>query len=96
MTKLTLKSNILDFTGNCWNSKEWIYDYCPSFKNVDGAKLTVHLDMNKGTMAFTVNATKHAEVSEYNLPSVLSLHHPGRVRLGSVIQKCPDIRPLDN
>ena len=34
--------------------------------------ITVHLDMNKRTIAFTLNGTKYPEVSEWNnLPSKL-------------------------
>ncbi|CAG8726785.1 20818_t:CDS:2, partial [Rhizophagus irregularis] len=43
--------------------------YCPSFHE-DGARITVHLDMNKRTCVFTVNGKKYREVSEWNnLPS---------------------------
>ena len=34
-----------------------IPNYCPGFG--DGAKITVHLNMNKRTLAFTVNGTKY-------------------------------------
>jgi hypothetical protein len=59
-------------------------DYCPSFG--DGARINVHLDMNKRTCAFTVNGTKYPEVSAWNnLPSklypVVSLKFPGRFRI---------------
>ena len=58
-------------------------DYCPSFG--DGAKITVHLDMNKKFLAFTVNGTKYPAVSCDNLPDklypVVSLTHPGRIRI---------------
>jgi hypothetical protein len=44
-------------TVNCWKSKEWISYYCPSFE--DRGIVTVHLDMNKRTLAFTVNSAKY-------------------------------------
>ena len=58
--------------------------YCPSFR--DGVKITVHLDMNKKTVAFTVNGTKYPEVLKWdNLPSklypIVSLCYPGRFRI---------------
>ncbi len=73
----------LNSTGYFWNSKESVY-YCPSFG--DGTKITVHLNMNKKTLAFTVNGTKYPEVSNWNnLPSklypVVSLLYPGRIRI---------------
>ncbi|GES97542.1 hypothetical protein GLOIN_2v1847831 [Rhizophagus clarus] len=51
-----------------------------------GATVTVHLDMNKRTCAFTVNGTRYREVSEWkDLPPklypVVSLCHPGRFRI---------------
>ncbi|PKC60177.1 hypothetical protein RhiirA1_468412 [Rhizophagus irregularis] len=54
-------------------------NYCPPFG--DGTKITIHLDMNKRTCAFTVNGTKYPEVSGWNnLPSklypVVSLRFP--------------------
>jgi hypothetical protein len=59
--------------------------YCPSFQK-DGAIITVHLDMNKRTCAFSVNGIKYREISRWNnLPSklypVVSLCHPGRFRI---------------
>ncbi|GBB90706.1 hypothetical protein RclHR1_17740006 [Rhizophagus clarus] len=63
------------------------FNYCPSFDN-DGTKITVHLDMNERTCAFTVNGKKYREVTEWNnLPSKLypavSLIYPGRFRIQS-------------
>jgi hypothetical protein len=74
---------VLGSSGNCFNSNNWS-NYCPSFG--DGAIITVHLDMNKRTCAFTVNGIKYPEISEWNnLPSklhpVVSLRHPGRFRI---------------
>ena len=37
-------------------------NYCPSFE--EGTKITVHLDMNKRILAFTVNGIKYREVLE--------------------------------
>ncbi|GES97535.1 hypothetical protein GLOIN_2v1878045 [Rhizophagus clarus] len=70
---------VLGSNGSCANSSKGI-DYCPSFG--DGARITVHLDMNKRTCAFTVNGKKYPEVSAWNnLPSklypVVSLRYPG-------------------
>jgi hypothetical protein len=75
---------VLGSNGNCYNSSCKL-DYCQSFKN-EGAKITVHLDMDKRTCAFTVNGTKYWEVSGWNnLPSklypVVSLNYPGRFRI---------------
>ena len=75
---------VLGSSGYCYHKSS---NYCPGFG--DGAKITVHLDMNKRTCAFTVNGTKYPEVSNWNnLPSklypVVSLYYPGRLR----IQRC--------
>ncbi|CAG8465665.1 17545_t:CDS:2 [Rhizophagus irregularis] len=75
---------VLGTKGRCYNSGNYINNYCPSFG--DGARITVHLDMNKRTCAFTVNGTKYKEVTEWNnLPSklypVASLCYPGRFRI---------------
>jgi hypothetical protein len=71
-------------SGYCYNSGNCINNYCPSFG--DGTKVTVHLDMNKRTCAFTVNGTRYPKVSSWNnLPSklypVVSLRYPGRIRI---------------
>src|SRR5438045_3982267 len=76
---------VLGSGGNCWNSSKNL-KYCPEFG--DGTKITVHLDMNKRTCAFTVNGTKYREISEWNnLPSelypIVSLRYPGRFRIQS-------------
>ncbi|RIA90752.1 hypothetical protein C1645_875900 [Glomus cerebriforme] len=75
---------VLGSNGQCWNSRTRL-KYCPSFDK-DCAKITVHLDMNKKTCAFTVNGIKYPEVSGWNnFPSklypVVSLYRPGRVRI---------------
>ncbi|CAG8650535.1 uncharacterized protein OCT59_000957 [Rhizophagus irregularis] len=75
---------VLGDCGFCYNSNKKVMNYCPSFG--DGTIVTVHLDMNKRTCAFTVNGTKYPEVSAWNnLPSklypVVSLCHPGRFRI---------------
>ncbi|GBB90702.1 hypothetical protein RclHR1_17740002 [Rhizophagus clarus] len=69
--------------GECRNSNK-IIKYCLPFN--EGATVTVHLDMNKRTCAFTVNGTRYREVSEWkDLPPklypVVSLCHPGRFRI---------------
>ncbi|CAB5188867.1 unnamed protein product [Rhizophagus irregularis] len=74
---------VLGSNGNCLNSNNWS-NYCPSFG--DGTKITVHLDMNKRTCAFSVNGKRYSEISEWNnLPSklhpVVSLRYPGRFRI---------------
>ncbi|GES97610.1 hypothetical protein GLOIN_2v1869497 [Rhizophagus clarus] len=74
---------VLGSSGNCFNSNNWS-NYCPSFG--DDTKITVHLNMNKRTCAFTVNGIKYPEILEWNnLPSklhpVVSLRHPGRFRI---------------
>ncbi|RGB41085.1 hypothetical protein C1646_739238 [Rhizophagus diaphanus] len=59
-------------------------DYCPQFKK-DNTKITIHLDMNKKTFAFSVDGTKYKEVSVKELPSklypVVSLFYPARIRI---------------
>ncbi|RGB30447.1 hypothetical protein C1646_671684 [Rhizophagus diaphanus] len=74
---------LLGSSGYCYNSNKSV-KYCFPFG--DGTIITVHLDMNKRTCAFTVNGTKYREVSEWNnLPSklypVASLRFPGRFRI---------------
>ncbi|RGB33983.1 hypothetical protein C1646_668899 [Rhizophagus diaphanus] len=74
---------LLGSGGECYNSSKAV-KYCPRFG--DGTIVTVHLDMNKRTCAFTVNGIKYREVSEWNnLPPKLypavSLCHPGRFRI---------------
>ncbi|CAB5189635.1 unnamed protein product [Rhizophagus irregularis] len=75
---------VLGSGGYCCNPKNSVY-YCPSFHK-DGTRITVHLDMNKRTCAFTINGTKYREVSEWknlasNLYPVVSLKYPGRFRI---------------
>ncbi|RGB21317.1 concanavalin A-like lectin/glucanase domain-containing protein [Rhizophagus diaphanus] len=75
---------VLGDYGHCYNSNRGVIGYCPLFG--DGTIVTVHLDMNKRTCAFTVNGTKYPEVSAWNnLPSklypVVSLNYPGRFRI---------------
>ena len=43
---------VLGSSGACYNSSIGVSNYCPPFE--DGSKITVHLDMNKITCAFTV------------------------------------------
>ena len=56
---------------------------CPSFG--EGTKITVHLDMNERSCAFTVNGIKYPEVSKWKLPSklypIVDLYYPGRFRI---------------
>ncbi|EXX68320.1 uncharacterized protein OCT59_020402 [Rhizophagus irregularis] len=75
---------ILGTNGYSYNSGKRTL-YCPSFQN-DNVKVTVHLNMNERTCAFSVNGTKYPVVSNWNnLPSklypVASLHYPGRLRI---------------
>ncbi|GBB93895.1 hypothetical protein RclHR1_02250005 [Rhizophagus clarus] len=58
--------------------------YCPPFG--DGARITVHLDMDRRTCTFTVNGIRYPEVYQWrNLSSklypVASLRSPGRFRI---------------
>ncbi|CAB5211164.1 unnamed protein product [Rhizophagus irregularis] len=74
---------VLDIKGIYINSDKGS-SYCPPFG--DGAIITVHMDMNKRTCAFTVNGTRYQEVSEWNnLPSklypVVSLGHFAKLRI---------------
>ncbi|CAB5356741.1 unnamed protein product [Rhizophagus irregularis] len=76
---------VLGFGGAFRNHNNYVGHYCPPFQE-DGARITVHLDMNKRTCAFTVNGKKYAEVSEWNnLPSklypVVSFNSPGRFQI---------------
>ena len=66
--------------GNCY--REASVSYCRPFKMT---KITVHLNLSKKTLAFTVNGTRFPEVPGWNnLPSRLrlaaGLSYPGRVR----------------
>ncbi|CAB5188834.1 unnamed protein product [Rhizophagus irregularis] len=76
---------VLGSNGLCWNSRKEIR-YCLPFG--EGTRITVHLDMNKRTCAFTVNGIRYPEVSTWNnLPSklypVAGLIYPGRFRIQS-------------
>jgi hypothetical protein len=77
---------VLGSDGSYSHSSNRIYNnYCPPFEE-DGAIVTVHLNMNKRTCAFTVNGTKYPEITAWNnLPSklypVVSLQYPGRFRI---------------
>ncbi|RIA87103.1 concanavalin A-like lectin/glucanase domain-containing protein [Glomus cerebriforme] len=75
---------VLGSGGRIYNFSHYRNNYCPQFG--DGAKITVHLDMDKRTCAFTVNGIKYPEIPEWNnLPSklypVVSLKYPGRFRI---------------
>ncbi|CAG8707535.1 uncharacterized protein OCT59_000993 [Rhizophagus irregularis] len=75
---------VLGSGGTFRNHNNYVKNYCPAFG--DGARITVHLDMNKRTCAFTVNGEKYREVSEWNnLPSklypVVSIKYPGRFQI---------------
>ncbi|RGB33959.1 concanavalin A-like lectin/glucanase domain-containing protein [Rhizophagus diaphanus] len=48
---------VLGSSGYCCNSNNYIKNYCQPFG--DGARITVHLDMNKRTCAFAVNGMKY-------------------------------------
>jgi hypothetical protein len=80
---------VLSSTGYCFNSGRGS-NYCQPFG--DGAKVIIHLNMNKKTCAFTVNGIKYPEVSGWNnLPSKLyplvTLRYPGRYRIQSYHRK---------
>ncbi|CAB5356880.1 unnamed protein product [Rhizophagus irregularis] len=75
---------VLGPNGSCYSGNRVYNNYCQSFG--DGAKITVHIDMNKRTCSFTVKGTKYPEISAWNnLPSklypVASLCYPGRIRI---------------
>ncbi|GET00365.1 hypothetical protein GLOIN_2v1472107 [Rhizophagus clarus] len=75
---------VVGSSGYVCNSGNYIKNYCPGFG--DGTIVTVHLDMNKRTCAFTINGIKYPEISTWNnLPSmvypVVSLFYPGRYRI---------------
>ncbi|GBB99057.1 hypothetical protein RclHR1_03400009 [Rhizophagus clarus] len=83
---LQLTGWVLGSDGCCRHSGNSIENYCPSFKEVEETEVTVHLDMNRRTCAFTVNGIKYAEVPEWdNLPSrlypVVSLCYPGLIQI---------------
>ncbi|GES97540.1 hypothetical protein GLOIN_2v810536 [Rhizophagus clarus] len=74
---------VLGSSGQCVNSAKRSV-YCPSFG--DGTIVTVHIDMNKRTCAFSVNGKKHREMLEWNnlplkLYPIVSLCYPGRLRI---------------
>ncbi|CAB5188868.1 unnamed protein product [Rhizophagus irregularis] len=77
---------VLCSNGSCYNSGVWMRNYCPTFADCNNIKITVHLDMNRTTIAFTVSGIKYPEVW-YNLPAklypVVSLRYPGRFRIKS-------------
>ncbi|GES97605.1 concanavalin A-like lectin/glucanase domain-containing protein [Rhizophagus clarus] len=75
---------VLGSNGNCNHLEKVVNGYCPPFG--DGTKVTVHLDMNERTIAFTVNGAKYREVTEWNnLPSklypVVSFNYPAQFRI---------------
>ncbi|GES97628.1 hypothetical protein GLOIN_2v1836052 [Rhizophagus clarus] len=77
--------SVLGSDGVCWNYNKSL-NYCSSFGN--GARITVHLDMNKRTCCFTVNGVKYPEAFTWNkLPSkfypIVGLMYPGRFRIQS-------------
>jgi len=76
---------VLGFCGDFYNSNKRL-NYCSPFRK-DNIKITVHLNTYKKTCAFSVNGTKHSEISVNNLPSklypVVSLCTPGRLRIQS-------------
>uniref|UniRef100_U9UFS2 B30.2/SPRY domain-containing protein n=2 Tax=Rhizophagus irregularis TaxID=588596 RepID=U9UFS2_RHIID len=77
---------IIDYNGCCYSFGNCIHNYCPRFG--DGAKITVHLDANEKTCAFTVNGTKTPKLSACNnLTSkfypLVSLYNSGRIQIQS-------------
>jgi hypothetical protein len=48
----------------CYGSGRYVSNYCPLFG--DGARITVHLDMNERTCTFTVNDIKYSKVPSWN------------------------------
>jgi hypothetical protein len=84
---------MLGSDGNCYNYPKYRREreaYCLPFG--DSAIITVHLDMNMKTCAFTVNGIRYPEVTWWdNLPSRLCplviISHPGRARIQPHLQK---------
>ena len=77
-------ARLLGSSGDCRNGSE-NFSYCPAFIG-DYQKITVHLDMTKRKIAFSVNDTRYPEISRWNnLPSklypVVSICTPGRIRI---------------
>ncbi|GBC05761.1 hypothetical protein RclHR1_06400011 [Rhizophagus clarus] len=76
---------VIGSTGCCYNSGKW-GKYCEPFFDTNDVKITVHIDMNRRTLAFTVNGKKYPEM-RHDLPPklypVASLKHPGRFRIKS-------------
>ena len=75
---------VLKSNGICLNDQLVETKYCPTFG--EGAKITVHLDMNNKTCVFTINGKGYPIVSNWNnLPSelhpVVSLRTSGRLRI---------------
>ncbi|RIA87114.1 hypothetical protein C1645_828271 [Glomus cerebriforme] len=75
---------MLASSGDCSNNGKK-FSYCPPFIG-DYKTVTVHLDMTKKTIAFTVDGKRYQEVSGWNnLPSILhpvvSIVDPGRIRI---------------
>lgn len=68
--------------GTCWNNG--IFSRYGSEFNV-GDTITVHIDMNQRTCAFSVNGKRHPPVNWTNLPSklypIVSFRNSGRLRI---------------
>ncbi|RHZ44573.1 hypothetical protein Glove_718g29 [Diversispora epigaea] len=59
------------------------FEYTKEFGS--GTRITVHLNMTRKTIAFSINGVRHPEITAWlNLPSrlypVVSLRPPGRIR----------------
>ena len=69
----------------CHNSPNYSYSpYASAFGK--GTRISVHLNMNERTCAFSINGTKYGNVSTWtNLPEhlypVVSIVSPGKVRI---------------
>ncbi|RIA81902.1 concanavalin A-like lectin/glucanase domain-containing protein [Glomus cerebriforme] len=75
---------VLGSNGSCYNNFIETIGYCPPFG--EGDIITVHLNMNERSCAFSINGRKYPPVTTWNnLPSKLypavSLFRPGQFRI---------------
>ncbi|CAG8549701.1 20888_t:CDS:2 [Rhizophagus irregularis] len=75
---------VLGSNGSCYNNFIETIGYCPPFG--EGDIITVHLNMNERSCAFSINGRRYPPVSAWkNLPTklypVVSLFRPGQFRI---------------
>ncbi|RHZ44594.1 hypothetical protein Glove_718g30 [Diversispora epigaea] len=73
---------VLGSSGKCYHNSIG-FEYTKEFGS--GTRITVHLNMTRKTIAFSINGVRHPEITAWlNLPSrlypVVSLRPPGRIR----------------